>query len=120
MAIRSKRVPGAVALLLLALALAPAFRATMAATDAHACCPSGGPAADSPAPCQFVAPLGCCSQAAVTATPTSDAPPAPSLELALPAADPLLPQPPVRSFACARDAHGPPQTAILRTTVLRL
>lgn len=120
MEIHWPRRKGAVALLLLALLVAPAVQASIALGDAHACCPERAPAADASMPCQYVAPLGCCSQFGLPATPSADAPQALPLAFALAFALPPLPEPPVLAPSLVRDAHGPPQTSLLRTTILRL
>lgn len=108
------------ALLLLALVAAPFASEAIAAADTHACCPERAPVADAPAPCQYLAALQCCSQLGVPATPAGDAPRLSPLAFALVASSVPLPPAPVPSPAFARHAHGPPQDAQLRATVLRL
>jgi hypothetical protein len=120
MTFRWPRLKAAVALLLLAMVAAPVLQASVAAADAHACCPEGAPAADSSKPCQYVAPLGCCSLVAVPATPTSDDPRPQPLLLALVTPLSLPPEPFEPARAALRDGHDLPRTLILRTTVLRL
>ncbi len=108
------------ALLLLALVAAPVAGQAFAAADLHGCCPERAPVADAPTPCQYVAALECCGQLGVSATPARDGLRVSPLSLALTAFTPTLPPPPVLSIAHARHAHGPPQDAQLRVTVLRL
>jgi hypothetical protein len=120
MTFRWPRLQVAVALLLLALVAAPAVQASVAAPDAHGCCPEGAPAEDSSKPCQYVAPLGCCSLVAVPVTPTGDGPRLQPLVLALDATLSLPPELVVPPRAGLRDEHDLPRTLILRTTVLRL
>jgi len=120
MAIRRSCARGAVALLLLALFATPIARAAIAVAGPHGCCPEGAPSAESPVPCQYVAPLGCCGQLAVPATQTGDAAQLELLGGALAAAAPLVPPPLVLTLAPVRAEHGPPFSVHLRTTVLRL
>lgn len=108
------------ALLLLALVAAPFASEAIAAADSHACCPERAPETDAPAPCQYVAALECCSQLGVPATPVGDGPRLAQIAFALVAFTAPLPPAPVPSLAFARHAHGPPQDAQLRVTVLRL
>jgi hypothetical protein len=108
------------ALLLLALIAAPVAGQAFAAVDPHGCCPERAPVADAPTPCQYIAALECCGQLGVPATPAGDGLRAPTLSFALNAFTPMLPPPPVLPIAHARHAHGPPQDAQLRVTVLRL
>ena len=108
------------ALLLLALVAAPIANEAFAEADLHACCPDRAPVADSAMPCHYLAALDCCGQLGLPATPAGDALRSSSLVLALDAFTLLLPPPPVLPVAHARLGHGPPQVALLRTTVLRL
>lgn len=120
MSFRWPRMKAAVAFLLLALVAAPALQASLAAADAHACCPDGAPAADSSKPCQYVAPIGCCSLVAVPATPSDDGPGLHAVALAIVGSLSLPPEPTVPVRARLRDVHELPRTLALRTTVLRL
>jgi hypothetical protein len=120
MAIRRPHPRAAVALLLLALVAAPFASEAIASLDRHGCCPEGAPVTDSPAPCQYLAALDCCAQLGVPATPAGDAARTAPAAFAVVGVTPLLPPPPVLLFAHARHAHGPPQDAQLRVTVLRL
>ncbi|MEX2207006.1 MAG: hypothetical protein WEF50_12325 [Myxococcota bacterium] len=108
------------ALLLLALVAAPFASEAIAAADSHACCPERAPVAEAPAPCQYLAALECCSQLGVPATRASDGPRLAPIAFALVAFTAPLPPAPVASLAFTRHAHGPPQDAQLRATVLRL
>ena len=72
MAIRLPYPRAAVAVLLLALVAAPLASEAVAALDRHGCCPDGAPVAETPAPCQYIAALDCCSQLAVPSTPAGD------------------------------------------------
>jgi hypothetical protein len=109
-----------VALLLLALFATPLARVAIAVADSHGCCPKSAPAAGAPAPCQYVAPLGCCGQLGLPSTPAGDAAQLELLGAALVAAAPVVQPPQVLDFALAREEHGPPVSVHLRTTVLRL
>jgi hypothetical protein len=120
MAIQRPCARGAVALLLLALFATPLARIAVAVADPHGCCPESAPAAESPAPCQYVAPLGCCAQVALPATPTGDDAQLELLGGALVAALPVVPPPSAPAVAPSRAGHGPPHGVHLRTTVLRL
>lgn len=120
MAIERSCARGAVALLLLALFATPLARVAVAVADLHGCCPEGAPAAEAPAPCQYVAPLGCCAQVALPATQAGDDARLELLGSALAAAAPVVPPPPALTFALVRAEHGPPYSVHLRTTVLRL
>jgi len=111
---------GALALLLLALVTAPIASEAFAGADLHRCCPEGAPVADSPMPCQYVAALDCCAQLGLPATPAGDGPRSTPTAFALVVFTPLFPPPPVLLFTHARNCHGPPQAALVRTTVLRL
>ena len=108
------------ALLLLALVAAPFASEAIAAADSHACCPERVPETDTPAPCQYVAALECCSQHGVPATRAGDGLRLSPIAFALVAFTAPLPPAPVASLAFMRHAHGPPQDAQLRVTVLRL
>ena len=110
----------AVALLVLALLAAPIARAAWADTDAHRCCPENASVPESPMPCQYAAPLGCCAQLGLPATPAGDGPRLLPVALALGVVTPFPPLPPVHAFEHERSGHGPPQAALVRTTVLRL
>jgi hypothetical protein len=105
---------------LLALVAAPVAGAAFAAADRHGCCPERAPVADSPMPCQYVAALDCCAQLGVPATPAGDGPRSATAAFAVASAAPLLAPPAILLPAHARNAHGPPQAALLRSTVLRL
>jgi hypothetical protein len=112
-----------VVVLLLALLIAPLaapVARAIAPADDHACCPEpAAPEPGSTAPCQYLAPLGCCQQALVPASaPESPAPLA--LGLALAPADPLLAPVPVSRARAWRAEHGPPQAPFLRAIVLQL
>jgi len=120
MVMRTRSASAAVALLLLALVAAPFATEALAAADRHSCCPDSAPVAESPMPCQYLAALDCCSQVGVPATPAGDGARSTPVPFALVAFTAPLPPPPVLSIAHARHAHGPPQDAQLRATVLRL
>lgn len=108
------------ALMLLALVAIPFASEAFAAADRHSCCPDGAPAAESPMPCQYLAALDCCSQLGVPATPAGDGARETLVAFPLVSFSAPVPSPPVLSIARARHAHGPPQDAHLRATVLRL
>ena len=110
----------AVALLLLALVAAPLASEAVDAMDSHGCCPDGAPLADSEMPCQYLAALDCCEQLGLPSTPAGDAARVAPVGAALVALAAVLPPPPVLLAAFADHAHGPPQGAQLRATVLRL
>jgi hypothetical protein len=110
----------AVALLLLALVAAPLASEAVDAVDSHGCCPDGAPVADASMPCQYLAALDCCDQVGLPATPAGDAARVGPVGFALAALAVYLPSPPVLLAAWADHAHGPPQGAQLRATVLRL
>lgn len=120
MAIRWPRSRAAVALLLLALLAVPVAREALADTNSHGCCPKGAPASESPMPCQYVVPLGCCVQVGLPATAAGDGPRILPVAFAFVAFTTLPAPPPARSFAYARIGHGPPQALYVRTIVLRL
>jgi len=120
---------GAVAILLLALMGAPiahAAHATLAAEAAHAdaashrCCPESAPLPESPVPCQFAAPLGCCAQVGLASTPIAGDLPLVPVAFAAGAVTPFPPPPPLLAFSRDYGEHGPPLPALVRTTVLRL
>lgn len=110
--------------LLLALVIAPLAapiaRAVAVQGEDHSCCPQRPAQETSTAPCQYLAPLGCCQQTLVPASASSDAPVARVLALA-----PALPRP-VLALSLAplaapwRGEHGPPQAPFLRAIVLQL
>lgn len=119
----ASRWPGArvaISLLLLCLAGGPIASGLLAASDPHSCCAESESASERPASCQYVAPLVCCAQLGVPATATSDAPS--DFPGGLVAADlaAFRPIPPVQFLARARNGHGPPQAALVRTTVLQI
>jgi len=109
-----------VAILMLTLLAVPVARQALADTDSHHCCPEGAPATESPMPCQYVVPLGCCAQLGLPATPAGDGPRLSPVAFALVAFMPLPAFPPARTLAHRRNGHGPPQALLVRTTVLRL
>jgi hypothetical protein len=109
-----------VALLLFALLAAPVAApiATAAAAPAdHSCCPE--PTRNATAPCQYLAPLGCCEQTLAPAG--APATPQPTqLYVALPpGGEPLASALAPRARA-PRPEHGPPQEPFLRAIVLQL
>jgi len=109
-----------VALVLLALIAAPLAGEAAAALDRHGCCPDMSLAEDARMPCQYLAPLDCCDQVGVPATAKDDGSAPASVGFAIAPAAPHVPVPPIFSSAHALHAHGPPQAAQLRATVLRL
>ncbi len=99
---------------------APIAQAVAVAGEDHSCCPQAPAGETSTAPCQYLAPLGCCEQSFVPADASADAPAARVLaiygELATPALAPSrAPHAPYR-----RAEHGPPQGPFLRAIVLQL
>lgn len=107
-----------VAFSLLALMGAPVASEAFAQRDPHACCPEAAPVES--APCQYVAPLACCAQIGVPAPTPADRLEVVRLALASPGLASEAGAPPAQFFARARNGHGPPQAAQIRTTVLRL
>jgi len=120
MAIRWSRPRAAVAILLLALLAVPIAREALADTDSHQCCPESAPATESPMPCQYLVPLGCCAQLGLPATAAGDGPRLSPVAFELVAFTPPAAPPRVRSLAHAGVGHWPPQALYLRTIVLRL
>jgi hypothetical protein len=109
----------AIAVLMLSSVLAPLAHAlTTVANRPHACCPQQTPPPDA-SPCQYAAPLACCSQSGVPsgAVETPPAPVAAGVALPLPVA--ALPAP---MFARGFAPGSPPMqiAPLLRSTVLLL
>lgn len=107
-----------VALSLLALMGAPVASEAFAQSDPHACCPEPAPVES--APCQYVAPLACCAQIGIPAPTPADGLELVGIALASPGLASEAQAPPAQFLARARNGHGPPQAAQIRTTVLRL
>ncbi len=107
-----------VALSLLALMGAPIASEAFAQSDPHGCCPESAPVES--APCQYVAPLACCAQIGIPAPTPSDGLEPVGLALASPGLASEAGAPPAQLLARARNGHGPPRTAQIRTTVLQL
>jgi hypothetical protein len=110
----------AVTLVLLALIAAPLAGEAAAALDSHGCCPDAAQSEDARTPCQYLAPLDCCDQIGVPGAAREPGAERAPFGWAIAAAAPDAPAPPILSPAHALHAHGPPQAAQLRATVLRL
>jgi hypothetical protein len=105
--------------LLVAPLAAPVASAIETPGADHSCCPQPAAEAGSTAPCQYLAPLGCCDQLLLPGA-TSNAGPAPRL---LPAVAALSETPALRETERAearRADHGPPEAPYLRAIVLQL
>ena len=105
--------------LLVAPLAAPLASAIATPAADHSCCPQPVADADSTAPCQYLAPLGCCEQ---TLLPAAASNAAPALRI-LPAVAALPETPSLREAERAearRAGHGPPEAPYLRAIVLQL
>lgn len=106
--------------LLIAPIAAPIAQAVAVAGEDHSCCPQAPAEETSTAPCQYLAPLGCCQQSLVPANASADAPAARVLALAGGLATPALAPSRAPHAPPWRAEHGPPQAPFLRAIVLRL
>jgi hypothetical protein len=105
--------------LLIAPLAAPIARAVASPGADHSCCPEPPSQTRSTAPCQYLAPLGCCEQVSAPPSVSADAP---SARLFAAAAAPPAPSPAPASVSRAglRRDHGPPEAPFLRAIVLQL